>query len=245
MSTGTATAGGDTTSRRLDLTPDQLLSTTRMVRRRLDLTRPVEPALIEECLELALQAPTGSNMQNWSFVVVTDPERRAAVAGCYRRGVEVYKNLPIAVHNLPVKGEERKALQMRILGSALYLAEHYHEVPVLVIPCVAPRVSSVTLAPSASSASAQADMVGASLYSSIFPACWSFQLAARARGLASCWTTIHLFYEEDAAAALGIPYEQVQQVGCICVGHAKGLDFKPAPREPLATKLHWESWRGG
>lgn len=227
------------------LTPDEVLTTTRAVRRRLDLTRPVARELIEECLEIALQAPTGSNMQNWAFVAVTDPEGRNAIADCYQRGVEIYRDLPFAVHNLPVEGPERKALQLRILGSALYLAERYHEVPAMVIPCLTPRVSAVGLAPGRASARAQADWVEASLYSSIFPACWSFQLAARARGLASCWTTIHLLYEEDAAEALGIPYEEVQQVGCICVGHAKGADFAPAPREPLATKLHWEVWRDG
>ena len=215
----------------LPLTPDALLSTTRAVRRRLDLTRPVKRALIEDCLKLALQAPTPSNMQNWQFVIVTDAERRAAIAEHYRRAWEVYLTLPIAAPNLPFEHDpERKALQIRITDSAQYLADHYHQVPVHLITCISPRVD------------AENALLQCSCYGGIMQAAWSFQLAARARGLGSCWTSLHLMFEREIAEILGLPYDEVQQTALICVGYAKGTDFKPAPREPLETKLHWDRW---
>jgi nitroreductase len=214
----------------LPLTPDELLSTTRAVRRRLDLTRPVARELIEECLRLALQAPTPSNMQNWHFVVVDDAERRGAIADWYRKGWEIYVTLPVAAPNLPVDGPERKALQMRITDSAQYLADHFHEVPAFLIPCIAPRADGGEA------------IIQCSFYGGIMQAAWSFQLAARARGLGSCWTTIHLMFEREVAEIVGIPYDEVQQTALICLGHARGTRFAPAPREPLETKLHWDRW---
>lgn len=226
----------------LPLDPDELLTTTRSVRRRLNLKRPVNLALVEECLEIALQAPTGSNIQNWHWIVVTDPKRRAAIGDLYRRGVETYRDLPVAVHNLPVEGEERKAQQMRILTSALYLSEHYHEVPVMVVPCVVPRVASVVMPPDGTTEREMADFVSVSLYGSVLQAVWSLQLAARARGLASCWTTIQTFHERELAGILGIPYDDVQQIGLVCLAHSKGTEYRPAAREPLAAHAHWETW---
>ena len=215
----------------LPLTPDELLSTTRAVRRRLDLTRPVERTLLEERLELALQAPTPSNMQNWQFIVVDDADTRRAIAEQYRKGWEIYLTMPYAAPNLPFDHDPpRKALQMRITGSAQYLADRFHEVPAHVIPCISPRVED------------EGAFLQASCYGGVVQAAWSFQLAARARGLASCWTTIHLMFEREVAEILGLPYEEVQQTGLICVGHARGTEFRPAPREPLTTKLHWDRW---
>jgi nitroreductase len=230
------------TTQLLPLTPDELLTTTRSVRRRLDLERLVERTLIEECLEIAMQAPTGGNIQNWHWIVVTDPERRAEIGDLYRRGVEVYKELPIAAHNLPVEGEERKALQRRIMDSALYLGEHYHEVPAMVVPCVAPRVAGVVLPADGTTEQEMADFVSVSLYGSVLQAVWSLQLAARARGLASCWTTIQTFYERELAGILGIPYEEVQQIGLLCLAHSRGTEYRPAPREPLEAHAHWDGW---
>ena len=227
----TATAGGTPPSHpTLPLTPDALLSTTRSVRRRLDLEKPVSRELLEECLELALQAPTGSNIQNWRWMVVTDAVRRRQVADQYRRGWEIYETLPIAAGNIPTDTPDRAALQTRIMASAEYLAERFHEAPAFVIPCITPRVDQ------------EPPVLQCSFYGSVMQAAWSFQLAARARGLGSCWTSLHLFFEREVAEILGIPYEAVQQVALIVVGHARGTDFRPAPREPLASKVHWNAW---
>jgi nitroreductase len=212
------------------LSPDELLSTTRAVRRRLDLSRPVEPGLIEECLALAQQAPTGGNHQRWAFVVVTEPERRAALGRIYARAWETYRELPSSAGRAPRRDPERRALQRRIAGSAAYLAEHMGEVPVLVVACIRPR-------PEGESA-----MMLASHYGSIMPAVWSFMLAARARGLGTTITTIHLFREREAAEALGIPYEDVAQVALVPVAHTIGDEFRQGRREPLEGIVHWESW---
>jgi nitroreductase len=158
-------------STRLDLSPDGLLSTTRSVRRRRDLTRPVDPTLIEQCLDLAQQAPSGGNQQGWSFVIVTDPDK-----------------------------------------------------------CVTGRTDGASTA------------VQASPWGSILPAIWSFMLAARARGLGTCWTTLHLPHQREAAELLGIPYEEVMQAEMIPVAPTIGEEFRPRPRKALDTIVHWDRW---
>jgi len=210
------------------LTPDELLSTTRSVRKRLDLTRPVERRLVEECLELAQQAPSGSNSQRWHFVVVTDPAKKTALADLYRRSWSQYRGS--APGQIAAYDAARQAVQRRVVDSAQYLADHMHEVPVLVVPCIEHARQPTPIA-------AQAGLFG-----SILPAAWSFCLAARARGLGTCWTTLHLRYEEEAAQALGIPYDRVLQAALIPVAHTKGTDFKPGPREPLERIVHWDGW---
>lgn len=215
----------------LDLTPDELLSTTRSVRKRLDLTRPVERELIAECLQLAQQAPSGGNRQGASFVVVTDPERRAALAGVYRRGWDRYLAEGIlGGPPRPTDDPAKRTLQRKIGSSAKYLAEHLGEVPALVVPCHPGRTEEKPL------------VAQASAFGSVLPAVWSFMLAARARGLASAWTTIHLFYEREAADILGIPYDEVSQVALIPLAHAVGTDFKAGAREPLESFVHWDAW---
>ncbi len=213
----------------LDLTLDQLLATTRSVRKRLDLTRPVELEIIRECLELALQAPTGSNSQRWHFMVVTDAEKRLAIADLYRKSFAAYRNVPPPANRL-AEDSPRMQTQKRVVDSADYLAEHLHEVPVFVIPCIAGRLEKLSLEGQAGS------------WGSILPAAWSFMLAARARGLGSAWTTLHLTYEKEAAAILGIPYEKITQTSLLPVAYTIGTDFKPAPREPLDTVLHLNEW---
>jgi nitroreductase len=209
----------------LELTPDDLLSTTRAVRRRLDLARPVERALIEECLALALQAPTGGNRQTWSFLVVTDPERRAALGELYRRGFDRYRSDGV--------GESRQAppppseAQRRIIRSARYLADHMGEVPVLVVPCVRGRTDGTEV------------VVQASTFGSVLPAVWSFMLAARSRGLGTAWTTVHLFHEREAAEVLGIDFDTTMQVAMIPVAHTIGTDFKPGARKDTDTVVRW------
>jgi nitroreductase len=201
-----------------DLTPDQLLSTTRAVRRRLDLTRPVERGLLDECLDLAFQAPTGGNVQGWHFVLVTDADRKKALADLYRKSKS--ENDPASVS----PGQERS------MAASAYLAAHLENVPVLVIPCIEGRTENMPF------------LQQAVTWGSIMPATWSFMLAARARGLGTAWTSLHLAYERDAAAVLGIPYDQVMQVAMIPVAHTIGTDFKPGPRSPRSERVHWDRW---
>jgi nitroreductase len=206
---------------RLELTPDELLSTTRAVRKRLDLTRPVEQEVLEECLALAQQAPTASYSQNWHFVVVTDAEKRAALGELWREVAYPYLQ----------RGEGPREGQMARIGDAVvHLAEHIHEVPVHVIPCVVGRYEG------------KSNPLVASMFGSIIPAAWSFMLAARSRGLGTVWTTFHLMHEEKAAEILGIPYNEVTQVALIPVAYTIGTDFKPGKRKPLESMVHWDAW---
>lgn len=213
----------------LDLSPDELLTTTRSVRRRLDFSREVPRELVEECLEVALQAPTASNHQGWHFVVVTDPEKRRLIADEYRKAWEIYLTLPVSASRLPVETTERKAEQDRVTSSAQYLADHFHEAPVFLIPCIDATFGG------------EDQVMACTRYGSIIQAAWSFQLAARARGLGTCWTTLHLIFAGEVAGILDLP-DTVEQVALIPVGYFTGTGFKPAPREPLAEKLHYDGW---
>ncbi|QBD80831.1 nitroreductase [Ktedonosporobacter rubrisoli] len=207
----------------LNLSFDEVLTTTRSVRKRLDLTRPVEPEVIRECLELAVQAPTPGDRQNWHFLVVTDPAQRQALAELYRKGavgMDEHVEQRIAEDPHFVKSGE----------SALYLIEHLHEVPVHVIPCIEGRSENLSTP------------YQASTWGAILPATWSFMLAARSRGLGTVLTSVHLLYEREAADILGIPYDEVMQVGLIPLAYTVGTSFKPATRKPLETVLHWERW---
>ena len=210
-------------------TVDHLLSTTRSVRKRLDLARPVERAVLEECLQLALQAPSGSNRQGWHFLLVTDPAKRATIAGYYRQAFKQYLGAvqPEALEPLRATAEAGKG--SRVLKSASYLSRHLHEVPVHVIPCIEGRVESAGV------------MAQASLYGSILPATWSLMLALRSRGLGSVWTTLHLAYETEIAALLGIP-PTITQAALLPVAYFTGDDFKPAQRKPLDEVTHWDGW---
>jgi nitroreductase len=209
-------------------TVDKLLTTTRSVRKRLDFGRPVPPELVRRCIEIAMQAPTGSNQQGWAFVVVTDADKRRALADLYRKAFQFYVENPD--FRRTYEPDDLRTKQMpRILDSATYLAEHLHEAPVHVIPCVEGRVE-------------QAGVVAqASVYGSILPAAWSFMLAARARGLGSAWTTLHLVFEQDAAKILGIPAE-VTQTALLPVAYFRGTDFKPATRLDSHLAMHWNAW---
>ena len=200
---------------------DHVLSTTRAVRKRLDLDRPVERDVLLECLRLAIQAPTGSNRQDWRFVVVTDPDVRARLAAIYNDAALPY----LGVH----ADGSRTGPTNPVRDSAVYLSEVLHRVPVHVVPCVLRR-------PEAD------DPAGtASIYGSIVPAAWSFMLALRSRGLGSVWTTLHLRNERAAAELLGIP-DGVSQVALIPVAYTIGDDFKPAKRPPVETVVSWDRW---
>ena len=207
---------------------DKLLTTTRAVRKRLDLSRPVPDQIIRDCLALTLQAPTGSNKQGWRWMVVTDAAKRAALADIYREGAGTY--LTESQKKAEAAG---KAQDGRVYSSAQYLADNLQDVPVQVIPCI--RVDHLPPNPP--------QRVWAGLMGSIMPAVWSFQLALRSRGLGSTLTTLHLSNGEKAADLLGIP-EGIMQVGLLPVAYTIGDDFKPAKRPPLDDVLHWNIWNG-
>src|SRR5262245_39407685 len=197
-------------------TVDQLLTTTRTVRKRLDLNRPVEPDVIRECLEIAIQAPNGGNQNRYHFVVVTDPVKRAAIGAIYKK-VFYQEHAPLSGAGDP--GLPRSAIQP---NSASYLADHLGEVPVHIIPCVESRFE------------AAGTFRQATRYGSILPAAWSLMLALRSRGLGTAWTTLHLYHEKEVAALLGIP-DDVTQVVHLAVAYYTGTDFKPGPRIPART----------
>jgi nitroreductase len=201
---------------------DKLLSTTRSVRLRLDLDRPVEHEVIMDCLRLATQAPTASNVQRWRWLIVTDPDKRAALGDLYRQGNEEY------LKNIAPSGHRESD---RFYESANYLTDHFGEVPAIVVPCIMGRAEGR----SAESAVA--------LYASIMPATWSFMLALRSRGLGSVWTTLHLIKEREAAALLEIP-DEVTQVGLLPVAYTLGTEFKLGPRQPVDELTYWNTWEG-
>jgi nitroreductase len=200
---------------------DELLSTTRAVRRRLDFDRPVDRAVLLECIGLAQQAPTATNEQNWRWVVVTDADKKARLADIYRGGCLTYLERNA--------GEAEEGQTKRVYESALQLAKTIEHVPVLVIPCIERRFDGAGLTAIASA------------FGSILPAAWSFVLALRSRGLGTVWTTAHLSNEPAAAEVLGIP-ETVTQVAMFPVAYTIGTDFKPADRPPPETITSWNEW---
>jgi len=204
---------------------DELLSTTRAVRKRLDLTREVPREVLVECIDLCQQAPTGSNAQGWRWVVVQDAEKRAALAEIYREGGGPYLEQAREAADPNSQSQTR-----RVYDSALYLLDHLHEVPVHVIPCLSGRLPE-SVSPTQA----------AGFFASIYPAVWSFQLALRARGLGTVLTTLHLLHERKAAELLGIP-DDVTQCGLLPVAYTLGQDFKPAKRPDPETIIHWDSW---
>ena len=205
---------------------DRLLTTTRSVRKRLDLTRPVERHVVIECLRIALQAPSGGNVQPWRWLVVDDPELRGRLAELYRRGHDPY----LAAQRAAAQ-QAGRADVVNILDSSQHLSDHLHEVPVLVIPCLLQRLPE--------NASV---FETASLYGSIVPAVWSFMLALRSRGLGSAYTTLHLVNEREAGEALGIP-ETVTQVALVPVAYYTGDSFTPARRRPVEEVVYVNRWR--
>jgi nitroreductase len=211
----------------LNLSLDELLTTTRSVRKRLDFEKPVSRELLLECLELALQAPTGSNAQGWQFVFVDDPEKKKALADIYRTAATPYLELP-----KPEYGDSRDERTPLVVDSAKYLNENLHEAPVLMIPCLEGRPDG---APAGKSAS---------FWGSLLPAVWSFMLALRSRGLGSAWTTLHLLGdgEKQAAEILGIPFDEYSQGGLFPIAYTKGTDFRPAKRLPAEQLTHWNTW---
>ncbi|OCB41124.1 nitroreductase [Mycobacterium malmoense] len=204
-------------------TVDELLTTTRSVRRRLDLDRPVGRDVILECIRLAMQAPTASNAQDWRWLVITDADKRAAIA-------EIYRSVGAEYLAYAVK-DTADPQTRRVYASALSLTDTLGRVPVHVIPCLANRIDNSNL------------LTAASAWASIIPAGWSFLLALRSRGLGSVWTTMHLAKEREVADLLGIP-GTVTQAALFPVAYTVGTDFRPAARPPAETVTFWDGWGG-
>jgi len=216
----------------LPLDPDALLTTTRAVRKRLDLTRPVPDDLIRECVEVAMQAPSGSNMPTMRFVVIRDAAIKAAVGEVYRQCYAMYKSMDgIYIGSIDKGADDANAQQQRSASSADFLGDHMGDAPALVIGCTeSGRADNVPA------------MMASSMLGNIIPAMWSFMLAARARGLGTAWTTVHLMMEQQVADIVGIPFESVQQVCLTPVAFTVGTDFKPAARPPAESIIHWDRW---
>ncbi|MDT5145688.1 MAG: hypothetical protein QOC58_333 [Mycobacterium sp.] len=212
----------------LNLSVDEVLSTTRSVRKRLDFDKPVPREVLMDCLDLALQAPTGSNAQGWQWVFVEDADKKKAIADVYLANARPYLSAPGRDYR---EGDTRGERKDKVRGSATYLAEHMHQAPVLLIPCLEGRESRSPLG-------------GVSFWASLFPAVWSFCLALRSRGLGSCWTTLHFANdgERKVADVLGIPYDQYSQGGLFPIAYTKGTDFRPAKRLPADQVTHWNAW---
>jgi nitroreductase len=200
---------------------DELLTTTRSVRKRLDLTRPVGRDVILECVRLAMQAPTASNAQDWRWLVITDADKRAAIADIYRGIGAEYLTHAVATASEPQT--------RRVYRSALALTETLAKVPVHVIPCLEGRFDGSD------------QLAAASAWASIIPAGWSFLLALRSRGLGSVWTTMHLAKEREVGEVLGIP-DIVTQAALFPVAYTIGTDFRPAARPPAETITFWNTW---
>jgi nitroreductase len=213
-------------SQLLPLTPDELLTTTRAVRKRLDLTRPVPRAVIEECITIGVQAPSGSNRQAWQWVPVDDAETKVRLAELYRDVFDDYQPRSAGYAEGDTRAERRAA----VTDSAVYLRNHLHEVPVLLVVFQEGRLEELPLGSHPG------------FWGSVVPAVWSFMLALRARGLGSVWTTMTCRREQQVAEVLGVPHSQYTQVGLFPVAYTIGTDFKPAARLDPAAITHWNRW---
>ncbi|MEY2478304.1 MAG: hypothetical protein QOG87_3619 [Actinomycetota bacterium] len=205
---------------------DKLLTTTRSVRKRLDLERPVPREVVLEALDVALQAPSGGNSQPWRWLIVDDPDKKKALADLYQRSHDPY----MAGNREAAEAAGRLEAMSKIMDSSQYLSDHMAEVPVMVIPCLLGRPEGTT----------QGETAG--FYGSILPAAWSLMLALRSRGLGSAWTTLHLAFEEEAQQILGVP-DTVTQTALIPVAYYTGDDFKPAPRQPVEKVAYFNAWK--
>jgi nitroreductase len=210
----------------LTLNPDELLTTTRAVRKRLDLSRPVDRSVVEECIEIALQAPSGSNRQAWQWMPVDDADTKAQVAELYRQVFDSYEPRSSGYEAGDTRAERRDA----VTASSVHLRDHLHEVPVLLFVYQEGRIEDLPLGSHPG------------FWGSVVPAIWSFMLALRARGLGSVWTTMTCRREKEIAEVLGVRHEDFTQIGMFPVAYTIGTDFKPAPRLDPSSVIHWNRW---
>jgi nitroreductase len=217
---------------------DHLLTTTRTVRKRLDLERPVPPSLILECLRVASQAPTGGNLQRTRWVVVTDAGKRAALGDLYKRAMDPYHAIMVPLAEAAGGGNQK------VISSSQYLAEIMGRAPALVIPCElgSPAEANMLLRAGGYPHALSDNVAGSGFYGSVWPAVWSLMLALRSRGLGSALTTMHLALEREAGELLGIP-DSVTQIGLIPVAYYTGETFKPANRRRVEEVTYWNAWK--
>ena len=227
----------DTKATSFDLrSVDHVLSTTRSVRKRLDLSRPVPRKIIEESIEIALQAPTGANTQTWRFLVVEEQSAKDQIADYYKKGVQSYIEGETGLSRTGVtitrefdENDLRSTQKDSVTDSSVYLMEHLSEVPLYIIPCIEARFEDEDV------------FTQASMWGSILPATWSLMLALRARKIASAWTTIHLVYEREISQLLSIP-ENYTQAALLPVAWLKGENLRKARRLPLGDVAFWDKW---
>lgn len=211
----------------MTLTNDELLTTTRSVRRRLDLDRPVERFVVQECVRTAFQAPTGSNHQDWGWVLVDDGPTRRAMADLYRQGLQDHLRRDPGGR---IEPDRTTPMAQRISASVSYLVEHLQDVPVLLVPTIGVRYGDETT------------FGAASKWGSILPAVWNFMLALRSREMGSAWTTLHLYREREMAELLGIPHDEQTQVGMFPVAYTIGTEFRRADRAASEKRIFWNRW---
>ena len=201
---------------------DLLLTTTKQVRKRLDLSRPVPREVLLECIDIASHAPMGGNQERNRWMIIDDPEVKAKIAPLYQAVGRPY----LAAGSAGAEGR-----QARVVESASFLVDHVADVPAWVLAMRLDR-----LAPGAPNVEV------AGYHGSVAPGVWSFQLAARARGLGSAWTTFHLVHEREVAEILGIP-DTVTQVALLPVAYYTGDSFSPAPRRPATEITYANRWK--
>ncbi|MCU0497680.1 MAG: nitroreductase family protein [Anaerolineae bacterium] len=217
----------------LNLTPEQLLTTSRSARKRFDFQRPVDLEVIRECIESALSTPSNLPLPTWQFVVITDPDKKDKFAQLYRRAWDNhYRNLPNSIYTYTPDNEEARLTQQQLIESLEYLRDHLQQMPVLVIPCYAGRVDS----------SSNMNTLMTSPYGASLPAVWNFIQAARSRGLECAWTTSHLFLEQEAARLLKIPYEKMTQCCLLPLAYPIGVEFKTTSRKNIDEVIHLNGW---
>jgi nitroreductase len=212
------------------LTPEELLTTTRAVRRRLDFSRPVPRDVLRDCVRIALQAPSGSNRWPMQFVIVIDEERRQALGEAYRDAFARYRESSGYIGRVD-KGEEAlNAQQQRTARSAEYLAENVHRAPAIVLACGRGRADGLPA------------YRAVNLAASVHPGMWSFMLAARMHGLGTCWTGVSLSDEARTASIVDIPHDEVTICALTPVAYTVGTDFRPALRPAPDDVIHWDTW---
>lgn len=213
----------------LNLTADQLLSTTRSVRKRLDFDKPVQRDVLQDCMELAFQAPNGSNMNTWRWILIDDPAVIKDIAKIYNQALEDYVKILGESVGDDYMGAETPGFE-KINQSVDYLRENIHRAPAILIPLMSGRVENAGV------------FMQASCYGSILQAVWSFFLALRARGMGSAWTTAHLWREKEMAELLNIPYKDFTQVGIFPIAYTIGTEFKKAYRKPFDKVVNWNKF---
>jgi len=211
---------------KLNLTADEVLTTTRAVRKRLDFDRPVEREVLLECLEVAVQAPTGSNSQGWHWMFVEDQAKKDAIAALYKTNFDAYAKMAQPWED----GDLRAAQRDGVRNSAQYLADNFQRAPFMMIPMLAGRLENLPVP------------MAAGAWGSLLPAVWSFILALRERGLGSAWTTLHLPNERETAEILDIPFESYTQGGLFPIAYTIGTEFKPAKRLDLSAMVHFDTF---